>query len=129
MENPEDIVWDTITDSAKKRFDFDEFAAGYSEFDDGTMAENTLFQTIIGLAQDNEIEDIADELSMQFLLIGLSVDKQEMINFVTERSKDSTLEIKAAYQAIVFYERGAQTPGILVQVRSILKGSPESDND
>jgi len=125
MKNPEDIVWDTITDSAKKRFDYDGFAAGYSEFDDGTMAENTLFQTIIGLAQEKKIEDIANELSTQFLLIGLGADKKELIEFVTDRSRDSTLEIKAAYQALVFYDRGAKTPGILVQVRSILNDWPK----
>ena len=126
MTNPEDIVWNAITDSAKTRFDYAEFASGLSEFDDGTMADNMLFMTIIGHAQNQSVEAIANDLSNQFLMLGLGGDKSELLEFVTDRGRDLPLEIKAADQALAFYKMGLQTPGILVQVRSILKSQPKN---
>jgi|JI6StandDraft_1071083.scaffolds.fasta_scaffold49844_2 hypothetical protein len=121
MKKPEDIVWDTITDSAKTRFDYAEFASGLSEFDDGTMADNMLFLTIMGHAQKQSVEAIANDLSNQCLMLGLGGDPAALLEFVADRGRDLPLEIKAANQALAFYEMGLQTPGILVQVRSILK--------
>jgi len=70
MTSPEDIVWNTITDSAKTRFDYVTFE---SDFDDGTMAENILFLTIIGHAQGESVEHIASDISTQLLLLGLGL--------------------------------------------------------
>lgn len=121
MPNSEDIVWNTITDSAKTRFDFAEFASDLSEFDDGTMANNMLFLTIIGHAQKQSSDNIVNDLSNHFLMVGLGGDRAELLKFVVARGCDLTLEIKAAEHALALYDMGLQTPAILVQVRSVLK--------
>ena len=121
MNTPEDIVWNTITDSAKTRFDYSSFESGLSEFDDGTMAENALFMTIIGHAQERSIDAITSDISQQFLLLGLGMDKDALREFVENRLADLPREIKAASQALTFFARGSKPPGVLVQVRSILQ--------
>ena len=121
MNNPEDIVWNTITDSAKSRFDYHEFASELADFGEGRIAENILFMTIIGHAKKCPPEDIASDISDQLQLMGLGIDHAELLEFVINRSEDLLLEIKATEQALALYEIGLQSPGILVQVRSILK--------
>ena len=127
MKDPEAIVWDAINDSAKTRFDYAEFASGMSEFDDGTMAENMLFQAIVGHARKQSAEDIANDLSKQFIMLGLGADQADLLDFVTDRGRDLSQEIKATCQALALYDMGLQTPGILVQVRSILKAQPKNE--
>ena len=121
MNNPEDIVWNTITDSAKSRFDYAEFASGLADIGEERIADNILFMTIIGHAQKRSSEDIASDISDQLLLMALGIDHAELLEFVVNRSEDLLLEIKATEQALALYEMGLKTPGILVQVRSILK--------
>jgi hypothetical protein len=121
MSAPEDIVWNTITDSAKTRFDFSSFKASISNFDEGTMAENILFMTIIGHAQNQSIDEIVSRIHSELLLLGLRAENDEISRFVADRLEDLQLEIKAAFQAIAFFDMGLKPPGILVQIRSILQ--------
>jgi hypothetical protein len=120
MKQSEDIVWNTITESAKRRFDYDGFRQVFAEMDNENVAEKVLFLTIAGHAAGHSIEDIAADINQQFLLIGYSLVEDELKKFITDRRADLVREIKAAEQALAFFEMGLQTPGILVQVRSIL---------
>lgn len=122
MSSPQDIVWNTITDSAKTRFDYAAYALALSEFDDGTMAENILFMTIVGLAEERPIDAIVSEVSNQLLVLGLGLDGDDLRDFVKERLNDLPLEIKATSQALTFFDMGIKPPGVLVQIRSILRG-------
>ncbi len=127
MGQNEDIVWDTITDSAKTRFNYESFKKDLSEFDDGTIAENVLFLTILGHAQEREIGSIVSEISHQFLLLGLIGTNDEIKDFVEARLSDLPIEIKATKHALALSEMGQQTPRILVQVRSILEKANQTE--
>ena len=118
--NPEDIVWNTITDSAKLRFGYDDFSSGLSEFDDGAMAENMLFLTIVGHAQKQSSKAIANDISNQFLMLNLGGDPEALLEFVEDRKKDLSSEIQATSIALALFEMGLNAPGVLVQVRSII---------
>ncbi len=120
MKQSEDIVWDTITDSAKKRFAYDDFRQVFAEMHNDTVPENVLFMTIMGHAARDSTDEIAAGISQQFLLVAYSLDENYLKKFIEDRRVDLFREIKAAEQASALYEMGLQTPGILVQVRSIL---------
>ena len=120
MKQSEDIVWNTITDSAKKRFDYENFRQVFAEMHNDTVPENVLFMTIAGHAAGHSTDEIAAEIHQQFLLIAYLLDEDYLKKFIEDRRSDLLGEIKAAEQALAFYEMGLKTPGILVQVRSIL---------
>jgi hypothetical protein len=119
MSPSEDIVWNMITESAKKRFNYDSFRSTFSDLHNDKIAENVLFMTIAGHAAGDSAEQIAADINQHFLLLGLSLEG-DFKQFVADRRSDLFREIKAAEQALAFYEMGLKTPGILVQVRSIL---------
>ena len=120
MKQSKDIVWNTITDSAKTRFDYDNFRQVFVEMHNATVPENVLSMTITGHAAGHSTDEIAAEINQWFLLIAYSIDEDYLKKFIEDRRSDLFREIKAAEQALAFYEMGLQTPGILVQVRSIL---------
>ena len=120
MGSYEDIVWDAITDSAKGRFDYATFEAGLSEFDNGIMAENILFMTIIGHGQKQSVEQIACSIKGQLQLLGLADEEGWIYEFVKSRLEDLKIEINAAEMAIVLTEMGVDSPKILELVRSSL---------
>jgi hypothetical protein len=119
MKPPEDIVWDTITESAKKRFDYHSFRRKFADMHHDNVADNVLFMTIAGHAAGDSTDQIAADINQQFLLIGCSLEG-DFKQFVVDRRSDLFREIEAAKQALAFFDMGAQTPGILVQMRSIL---------
>jgi hypothetical protein len=119
MKPPEDIVWDTITESAKKRFDYLSFRGTFADMHNDNVADNVLFMTIAGHAAGDSTDQIAADINQQFLLIGCSLEG-DFKQFVVDRRSDLFREIEAAKQALAFFDMGSQTPGILVQVRSIL---------
>ena len=123
MEDPKDIVWNTITESAKTRFDYKEYEAGFSEFGSDNVAENVLFRTIIGYAQGCSSKDIAADINTRFLMTGFSSADGEMQRFVAGKEAMLKHEIRAAKAALSLFEMGLEPPGILVQVRSILKSA------
>jgi hypothetical protein len=125
MPQSEDIIWNTITDSAKTRFDYETFESTVSEYDE-RIAENMLFMTLLGHAQDKGAESIASELSMKLLLIGLGGANDEIKEFVGARLTDLSIEITATKLALALTQMGHQTPEILIQVKSVLSRSNQS---
>lgn len=120
MSQQKDIVWSTITASAKKRFDHDGFQRTFAAFGSDHIAENILFLTIAGHATGDSAGDIAADISQQLLLVGYSLADSQLMSFISDRRIDLFREIKAMETAMSLFEMGLQTPGILVQVRSLL---------
>lgn len=120
MNQPKDIVWNAITDSAKTRFDYSEFERAFADFHNDNIAENILFLTIAGHAAEDSTEDIAAEINQQLVLIGYSFADDALTKFISDRQSDLFREIKAMETASALFEMGLQTPGILVQTRSLL---------
>jgi len=111
MSQPKDIVWNTITDSAKKRFDYDEFQRAFADLDNDNIAESILFLTIAGHAAGDSAKDIAAAINQQLLLVGYSFADGQLMSFISHRRFDLCREIKAAETAMSLFEMGLQTPG------------------
>ena len=120
MNEPEDIVWNAITDSAKTRFDYPRFLSGFAGFGNDNIAENILFMTIAGHATGDSSDKIAAQINQHLALIGYSFPADDLMKFISDRQSDLFREIKATETALSLFDMGLQTPGILVQVRSLL---------
>jgi hypothetical protein len=123
MNQPEELVWNEITDSAKKRFGYDEFQKVFAAFDNDYISENVLCLTIAGHAEGDSAEDIAAGINRHLLPMGVSYPIDALLTFISDRRADLGAEIKAAETAIAFFRMGLEAPGILVQVRSMLSKS------
>lgn len=121
MKQPEDIVWDTITASAKTRFDYAAYEKGFEEVDSDSIAENILFMTIARYASGQSSEDIQSEISTHCLAIGYGVEAAALQQFLHDKEVTLRNEIRAAEVAMALFEQGAKPPGVLMQIRSILK--------
>lgn len=120
MNQPQDIVWNAITDSAKTRFDYLQFESAFADFDNDNIAENILFVTIAGHAAGDSTQDIAAAINQQLVLIGYSFADDALTKFISDRHADLSREIKAMQTASSLFAMGLKTPGILVQTRSLL---------
>jgi hypothetical protein len=120
MENSQDIVWDTITDSAKTKFDYPAFERIFSDAGNSHLPENILFLTIAGHAAQHSTEEIVTDINRELALLGIGLSDADLRRFVTEKDADLKREILAARTAIALFERGLKPPGVLVQVRSML---------
>lgn len=120
MKQPEDLIWDAVTDSAKKRFAYDDFQKVFAEVSNDNIAENVLFLVIAGLAAGGSTEAVAAEINNHLLLIAYSFPKDSLLRFISDRRGDLGIEIKATETAMAFLEMGLEPPGILVQVRRML---------
>ncbi|TAK97431.1 MAG: hypothetical protein EPO07_13325 [Verrucomicrobia bacterium] len=123
MQQPEDIVWDAITESAKTRFDYNEFEKAFGELNDPDVADNILLMTVAGYAAVHSSEEIAAEIKTQLLMIGFGFREGGPELFLVGKETQLKNEIRAAGIAMELFAQGAQQPGVLVQVRSILKSS------
>ena len=123
MEEPGDIVWKVIIDSAKKRFDYSAFEKGFADFDNDNLAEDILFLTIGGLAEGGSVDDIAAKINQEFLLDGLSFGDDQLPRFISQRNLDLFREVKAMKTAESLSETGAQTLEIFAMMKNLLNKS------
>jgi hypothetical protein len=114
-----DKVWQTITDSAKTRFDYPAFEKIFSDTGNNHLPESVLFLTIAGHAGEHSVEEIVADINgeIAFLGIGLSED---FGRFVTDIQVELRREILAARVAIGLFEQGGKPPEVLVSVRRLL---------
>jgi hypothetical protein len=53
MSHSEDLVWNTITESAKTRFDYSAFEGVFGDTGSRNLAENVLFLVVAGYAAEH----------------------------------------------------------------------------
>jgi len=120
MKQPIDIVWDTIINSAKNRFDYDEFKAPFSILDNENAPENILFKIIIGYVGKKLNVEIAGEIQQALFPLGLCFPDGALDYFLTNKAVELKKEIRATDIALSLHAQGRKIPDILVQVNSIL---------
>jgi len=123
MNQPKDLIWNAITESAKRRFNFDAFEKLFATFGNDHVAENVLFLVIAGLAAGDSPETIAAGINGHLILVGHTFSKDALLKFIADRRADLGIEIGAAETAMASFAMGFQPPGVLVQVRSMLSKS------
>jgi len=94
----EDLIWNRITDSAKKKFDYKTFESEFNKIDDN-IAENIIFQIIVGFASDKTEEIIALELYNQMLMTGFVWQLDEIQKFIEDKKSLLKIEIYSAQLA------------------------------
>jgi len=121
-KQPEDIVWDTITESAKSRFDYTAYKEAFDGYDDdGRMAENALFHIIARYADGQSTSDIISSIQGELFLLGMGFQDGYLENFLKDKEEVLRREIKATKIALESFAVGLKPPGILLSVRSILQ--------
>ncbi len=120
MKQPEDVIWDTITTSAKSRIDYNDFKASFDGFGNQNMIENVLFMMMCGCVAKKPVDAIAQDVNRELLPLGLVFPDAELQSFLNDNANKLKNEIRATDIALSLLAQGRQIPGVLVQVKSIL---------
>ncbi len=120
MKQQVDIIWDTITNSAKSRIDYNDFKESFDGFGNQNMMENVLFMMICGCAAKKPVDAIAQDVNRELLPLGLVFPDAELQSFLNDNANKLKNEIRATDIALSLLAQGRQIPGVLVQVKSVL---------
>lgn len=112
----QDIIWDTITNSAKLRFDYEDFASEFEINGIGQAAENILFKIIVDLAVEIEVEQIAFEINEQLLLLGIQLEEKELIDLIVGKQDLFSKEINAYIVAKTMIDQDCSLDEVLASV-------------
>jgi hypothetical protein len=119
IENGEELIFETILGSAKKKFDFDTFQSGFHEIG-SNLAENILAKTLKGFASGQKPEIISAELFNEVLMLGIEWDKGEIAKFVADKEKTLSLEIYASKLAMSMLREGIKPISIVNSLNQML---------
>lgn len=115
----EDLIWNKITNSAKKKFDYKSFEAGFKEIDEN-LAENILFKVIVSFASEDTKEFISAKLFSEMLLIGFMWEKDQINAFLRNKDKELCLEIYVTQLANSMLEDGNNATSVLNNVNQLI---------
>ena len=111
----EDNIWNAITESAKKRFDYntleEELPYGANTF---------LFQIIMGLAFEESKDIAALKLMNNFLVSGIGIEKKEILQFMTDNKSALGSEILASRIAGDMFNNGEDPTAVFVAISQVL---------
>jgi hypothetical protein len=120
QKEPEDIVWDRITDSAKRRIDYEQLVETFNEFGDPVLPENILFQIILGRAVGDDKETIASRLESQLMVLGIGAENGTFLELVEEIEPAVYKEVLAAKAALTMFQEGGDPIDVLLTVSQLL---------
>jgi len=120
MRQAEDIVWNTITESAKRRFDYAGFKNRLSAAGDERVAEYTLFQIITGYAEELSREELLFKIQEELQLFSYSFSTEDLDEFLADKKEVLSAEIRAAKEALLGFAQGQEASSLLVQLRRLL---------
>ncbi len=115
--NTEEIIWDAITDSAKNKFDYQNFSETFDNIH-SNIAENIIFQIIIGLA--NNKNELKYELHNQILQLGIKWDITEISLFLEDKNVVFKNEIYATQLAMDLLQNGTEPIAVLNSIQFLL---------
>lgn len=116
MKSMEEKLWDEITNSAKKKFDYKTFKKGIPEND----ADDFLFKTILLIAQNRPVLLIASELQMNLVLSGFHMELDAIIAFINEKKSILGVEIFASQIAIDLLADGTSPEHVYANICQLL---------
>lgn len=122
MRQAQDIVWNVIAESAKRRFDYIAFKKSLGERgDDERTAEYILFLVIVGFAEELPHEEFISTLQSDLHLFGYLMSEEEIGVFLTGKQKVLSEEISAAKDALEQFANGCDISTIFGQVQARLE--------
>lgn len=113
----EEMLWDEITNSAKKKFDYKTFAQEIPE----SLADNFLFQAILLIAGNRPVLQIASELQMNLILAGFHMELDDLITFINEKKSILDLEVFASQIAMDLLADGTPPEHVYANVCQLLR--------
>jgi len=117
MRQAQDIVWNTITESAKGRFDYAGFKNSLSALgDDERTAEYILFQMVVGYAEGHSAAEVLSKVSGDLLLFNCTLPAGELEAFLADKKEILKEEIRAAEEALSAFDQGEKPDDVLVHV-------------
>lgn len=119
MTQDTDLVWNAITDSAKKKFDYKSFEEQFSEIDEN-LADNILFKILIGFAGNKTSEIISHELFNEMMMIGFIWKLDDIKDFIKDKDKTFKLEVYLCQLANSLLEDGAAPVVVLNSINHLL---------
>lgn len=119
MTTNTELIWNIITDSAKRKFDYDSFEKQFIEIDE-SLADNILFKVIIGFASNKTSERISLELFNEMMLIGFMWKLEDIQSFVNDKDKILKLEIYSSQLASSLLQDGNDPSIVLNSINQIL---------
>ena len=119
-KHPEDIVWNTITASARAKFDHKAFRKEFGPFDNDRIMDTILFQILEGFAEQQPVEWIANNISHDLQMLSYPFAKQDFKPFVTNHEELFTQEIKATALALDLFSARKEIPVILKEIENFL---------
>ncbi len=120
MRQAEDIVWNTITESAKRRFDSAGFKNRLSASGDERVAEYILFQIITGYAEELSHKEFLSKIQEELRLFGYSFSSKDLEEFLADKEETLSAEIRAAKEALSGFAQGQDASSLLVQIQCLL---------
>lgn len=86
MNLDEDLIWETILESAKLRFDYNRYIARFEPYE-MQLSQNLLLEVIVGIAAGKNELILAWEISNEFVIFGKDVPFNKIINFIDEKKE------------------------------------------
>ena len=121
MRQAQDLVWNAITESGKRRFDYTGFKNSLGDSGDDRTAEYILFQIIVGLAEELSGEEFLSKMRSDLSLFGYSFSDDELELLLVNKKEILKTEICAAKKALSEFAAGTDAPTVLDQVRRLLR--------
>ena len=112
--NMEELIYNLITDSAKKRFNYSELAENLED----DFADHLLYEMIVALAMGESKETIAAKLNSQIILRGFIIE--DFTPYIEDREKDLGMEILALRIAITNLKDGADPAAVYLKTENFL---------
>jgi len=116
----ENLIWNTITESAKKRFDYDKFEKPFIDTD-RTIAENILFNIIVEYANETNSEIITAKIFNDLLISGFNTDRNEFEIFIDSLKTILKVEIFTVRIANDMMQKGIDEVEVLKNINQLLK--------
>ena len=126
MKNIEETIWDTITNSAKKRFDYKSLEEVFRKMGDGNVAENILCKIIVGLASGETKEVLARQINTEIILLGYCIEEHYLEKLLEHKEEELKTEIPVAQFAHAMLSQGSHHVTILNEVLKMLNRPPQN---
>jgi hypothetical protein len=120
MRQAEDWVWSAITESARRRFDYDGFKSRLGPAGDERVAEYILFQIIAGYAEELSREEILSTIDGDLQRFEYVFPAEELEEFLADKQDLLCTEIRAAKEALSGFAQGKDADGLLGEIRRML---------
>lgn len=116
----EEKIWDAITESAKSKFNYQEFSNGFPPYFEDNIKDNIIWEIIMRYAGGQEQLEICSYLNSQIMLIGLQIPIDDLKKFVASCKKDFGVEIFVTQFATKALNDGLLAKSVLGSVYQLL---------